>query len=1342
MKFKNLLSLGAMLSCGLVAQAQVPVFHESFDAEQSKQPTDIGWYEEINKEEGDDWSLSADGFSGKCFNFFNNFDFPNTGNWWRRAVKFRNLPLEAGKSYRLTFRFKGSNIYSDAEGKDQKSQMKVGLMQGVENADISILGANDKDQYRIVSYFNDTDYEKYSLMYYFADKENQDAKYDANCSAKEEYNEANKNQYFATFNVFNSGEYYLDEVNLEEANIAGMKYHFDVVCVDLGYATNAASLAGAKGYYVLPNESATVKINGTEAVVEAVELRSDGKLYVFLVEAIEDNAEVEVSFTNPEGSGFEYAADAAIQGAVLNFAEKAEFDETFNPDEDITSWLYGEPVLESTTPIDGSFGLDGNVSEFTFTFDREVYSVANDVGEAPVAKLSDGTVLKLKEGTPETTKTLTFVREGADLADGSYSVTVDNVISAKGTEGKQASLAFEVGKIKFAETIYTDLVTSLVQGAANGQPVGWTIMVGGENWSGGTAKEDNGSACRNMISVGSDGKEYVAFYLCDRDGYTYMQYGDQEDARITLPAGNVEFSIMAIGHDGALNKYEYRLEDMDGNEVARSTGAPTMSDKNFTTLDEVGALSVRFNNPKEQNFILKVHAPAEWAAVRILGFKARSYVVTEGASTEAEVAFSDATFGGANGVSVADNATPAPGSGWAIYQASEDLSSNWKKEPGKDYNYNGVRIFNLGIKNLSAGWYTNGNWPLTYAIYGSQESEGENEPLLHLKSGRHQITYYASNWKENSANAGKDHIVYFELADKESETVIYERKDKIVKCDMNADRNANVTAEKIQFNVTIPEEGDYTIKFGGSTEQFIGNIKIEKLGSQTAYYLGMVNSARGLAMAEYELAEDATFDGTTKTALKAAIDKYADPSFLHTPAEATAAKAELEELTKEMETRREYVARYDKALEAALAILEEVGEKEATEDDPGHEATKYANLEAFSQLTETYQKYAETSSLQLEDAELMSATTDLENKTTWLRNMKDKCIALLTKQVVDAAATLVKLDESLVDDEQVIAAGNALTDDQKLANMLNLRITKTIYDKLAAGDNPFSIIDEDIMEEVADSIDLSSFIQNANLYTTETDVNKNLTDIKNLPGWNIDVISGTPSVEWGWVAFNANEYNPVNDQFLVCGWYTEWNLYQTVKNLPVGKYTYVSSTQDRGFDDTSDEKNAYAAEHETWHVTGNKDGVETEGDILSYIWWQVGEQKDSVGYVIDNQGQWYGMTDCVSKQFDVPANVEGKTGEVTIGSHPKEFQGAASADNFRLYMVGKAEGFDYAAAAKKLADDVAASIENAPAAPEGAPASVVYYDLSGRQVAQPQGVAIKVEKWANGYTKISKVVIK
>ena len=44
------------------------------------------------------------------------------------------------------------------------------------------------------------------------------------------------------------------------------------------------------------------------------------------------------------------------------------------------------------------------------------------------------------------------------------------------------------------------------------------------------------------------------------------------------------------------------------------------------------------------------------------------------------------------------------------------------------------------------------------------------------------------------------------------------------------------------------------------------------------------------------------------------------------------------------------------------------------------------------------------------------------------------------------------------------------------------------------------------------------------------------------------------------------------------------------------------------------------------------------------------------------------------------------------------------------------------------------------AAPAGEPTSVKYYTVDGKQTLNPQGITIKVESWANGYMKVSKVV--
>lgn len=1316
MKAKRLLNLGMMLACGVSLQAQTSVFHESFDAAQTKQPTDVAWYEFINQKEGDEFTINnEEAFAGTgCLEFFNTIE---EGNWWDRAVKFRNLPLQEGKSYRLTWRFKGTNTWSDGENTG-KSKMNVALMQGGENADIPLLDANGNEFRYEVSYFNPESYEKYTKMFYFASAQLQKDTY----AEKNPDKEPLADTFFATFNVFNPGAYYLDEVNLSESPIAGVYYAGDVIKVDFGYATNIASMAKASpiGIVQMPQDCATVKLNGADAEVDCIELHSDGYLYIFLTDGVDEGSQIEVAFKNPEDATYQiqYTGNMSPEGAAFDFAgETAEFQ---NGLDEIYSWAYTEPLMVGTTPADGSFGLDETISEVTFTFDKPVLTT-NDNYE-PLSCLINGNEQMeiVTEAGEEGTKTLTFKRaNGKSFTKGAYTITLSGITSTHliNTTGAFVT-SFETGKIQIAtETITPVARYDFTEDAASTIPNGWTVNNEGEIREGGSSQ---GSGPR-LFTFADGGDVKNALYLrCALNEENVSKGGSAtKDETITLPAGDLRIQFLGFCWKGSGLKVKGEILDETGETVIAeqegtfdynvdgNQGKPATCDK----------VTVAFNNPAEGNYKLRLTllpTSTGWIEVMFGGVVVNTYSKTEGEATEAQVILADKTYGGANGVNAEDNCAPKVGSGWALYQGGN------MREPGANFNYNGTRLFSLGVQNLSWGYYTNGGWPENYVIYGEGGEDG-TDPLLHLASGRYQFTYYTSNWKEFSDNAGKDHIIYFELANKENGTVVYKRDDKIVNCNMDGNRSAAVSAKMIQFVINISEEGDYTMKLGSTTEQFVGNYTIEKLGSQTAYYIGQVNTYRKLAEDEYNKAEDAMYDGTAKTTLKAAIDKYADPTFLHTPAEVSEAVAELSNATKAMATRYEYVSRFSVAKENAGNLLEEVA------------GTKYTQLEAFTTLEGTFQKYYETTAQELENDELVSSTTILENNTTWLKNMKDKCIALLTKQIVDAAATLVTLDPSMDGNEQVLAAGNALTDDQAIAKTLKLRLTKAIYEQCAGEGDPFNILDED-MEEMHDSINVSSYIQNANLYTTEVSPTRNLTDTKNLPGWNLNILRGTPGLEYSWVAWNANEFCPVNDQFLICGWYSEWDLSQTITDLPVGKYRYVSGTQDRGFDDNSDDKKAALNDKEHWTVTGNTG----DGEIFSYIWWQVGEQRDSVSYDITNQGKWYGFTNCASRVFNISAAEDAQTGEVTIGSHAISYQSSASADSFQLYMVAKDPTFDYEAAAKKIDEDITAV--NNVEIPAGEPVSVRYYDLSGKMVAQPKGVSIKIATYANGVTTVSKFV--
>lgn len=1344
-----------MLAVGVSAQAQTLIFHEGFDGSQTKSPTDVGYYEFINtltNDNGtDERTIATEGAqSGAgCLSIYNvspwidgdNSDLEKHDQWWQRAVKFRNLPLQEGKSYRLTWFFKGDNTWNNGT-EDVKGNLSTALMQGVDNADAPLVDAEGNEFRYSISRFNPESYEKYTRMFFFASEQGVRDKYAAS------HTDELADTYFATINVYNPGQYFLDEVSLYESPIAGIAFDQDVIRVDFGYATNIAELASASslGRVLLPADCATVTVNGEARTVVGAEYHKDGYLYIYIDDhtPIENASDkVEVAFRNPSDSTLrvEYKGTLAPQGAAPDFTgEQGEYVEGVSNE---VSYAYTEPVLVSATPSEGSFGLDESLSQVTFTFDKPVMTVNVDTGEPLVAKLNDIEDLELvttpdyeDDGfTEKGSTTLTFKRkDGKSFSKGAYSVTLTGVTSAKYiTSYETFTTNFETGQIAIAKETLTPVATyNFDTDSPNTIPVGWTVNNEGNILVGGTSA---GSGPR-LFSFADGGDVKNALYLrckLDEEGNSTGGYAMKDDA-VTLPAGDLRIQFLGFCWKGGSLKVDAEILDETGTTVvAHQEGVFENSvDGKTSAQAECSKVTVALNNPAEGNYKLRltvVPTGTNWSEVMFGGVVVNTYSKTAGESTEAENEFLDKDYGGPNGASAENNCAPKAESGWELVQ------DNNVRTPGGNFNYNGTRIFNnLAAKNLGVGYYTNGGWPNNYVIYGTGGDDG-TAPLLHLKAGRTQFTYYAANWKEKGANAGRDHIVYFELATKGDGTLIYSRNDKITNCDLDGNRNAAVNATKVQFVVNIPEEGDYTIKLGGTTEQFIGNYHIEKLGSQAAYYLGQINAAREAAIDELASSADEAYSGTTKTQLQAAVDKYEDPTFIHTPEGVNEAISELETLTKALATRREYVVRYAQAKDNAALALATAG---ATEE---HEATKYVGLEAYSTLKTVYDNYAPTTAQQLEDAELIASTVDIENHTAQLNNLMDHGIALLTRQLVDAAALIVAQDDTKSDNDAVLAAGNALTDDQALAGQLKLLATKAIYDKCASGD-PFSMFDPETSETLTDSINLSSYIQNAGLYSLDINPNKKLNDAANLPGWTLNNIKGTPDLNWGWNSYDASEFNPVTDRFLIAGWNTEFDLSQKVTSLPVGRYRLVVGTQDRGFSDTSDGKTAALAERDHWTVSGNVNGEDGhEGEIFSYIWWETAGKRDSVNYNIANQGQWYDLTNCLSSYFDVTAQNGGLTGEVTIGSHPVAFQSMASTDNFQLFLVGKNPSFDYADAAKKVGDELATAIKKVDA-PEGQPVSVRYYNVNGAAVAHPSGVTIQVETYKNGYVKVTKRLFK
>ncbi len=1302
MKFKNLLSLGAMLSCGLVAQAQVPVFHESFEAAQTKQPTEVGYYEEINKEEGekegvkwsDQWSIVEGGAVGKCFNFYNSDNVLNPDNFWRRAVKFRNLPLEAGKSYRLSFRFKGSNTYSNGET-DVKAKMRVGLMQGVENADISILGAGDKDQYREVSYFNPNKYETYNLMYYFADKAKQDAEYEKQCANNEVYAEANKDKYFATFNVFNPGDYYLDEVELVEANVASVIYNNGAIRIDLGYSTNIKTLAAEKGYYLLPNDCVTVKVDGTVAKVESVEARSDGFLYIFLVDDTLEG-EMEVKYENPAEGGLQYAEGEAIEGGVLTFIEKAEYDENFNADGDISSWLYGEAQCVATTPLDGSFGLEG-VSEVTFTFDKEVCSGKNnEVNHGPVATLSDGTVLKLKEGTPEFTNTLTFVSENGNFTKGSYAVTLSDVVTSEGTKSQNAMLTFEVGKVQVSETILTlieggDYKTQLE--ADGGIPTDWTLTLQKEGED--PQEHTGGSGARGFLYSNSNVQS--AFYLRDWDGKAVAT------RKFNLPAGEVEIRTFTAGWN-TTGSFKFSILDANGEEVkSEVVSVSTQLEKNKQGDFQKNGIRV---NTAGGEYTFTAELAGGSNELLFGGFELYNVTVTEGDKDQSEV-IAKGDFSSAG-----NDKAPAHGTGWKIYRDDGRM-----RDPGANCNWGGndwsgpggPRVKTMGNKGMNgAAIYLANNAYATYGEYLYQTDHGGalegnlEEKTLDLKNAKYQMTYNIIAWKATASPCSIQLDIYNQ-EDGITGTPVYTRKDEVsVHCNGATDTSSD--AKKIQFLWNAPKAGKYILKFTAGGECCVGNVSVESTSSLAVTYATLMNKNLEPAKEELETAKsNDKYAGSTRDALESMVAAYTNPDF-HTVAEYTDAFEKLDAMVKKSAKRRGNIDKYPTCLESIIQGLNDA------------KGTKFEALEQYPVVEQAYNDYKDVDYVALDDDALQAAVDLMGNKGALISNMVKNCVPLITKQITDLSAAIVSLDPEMNNHPVVLACGNVISDDQALVKQLKTLYAAKLYKKIADGYD-FKVVDQDMAEEIEETIDATFLIQNANFYnTTVIPAGKGNapSTTEDFPGWNVALESGSIQSLWdtSWGQKGATETEPYYDCAVCSPWGTgKYTVEQLVNNIPVANYkASIVVASDKVGDDNLPE--CYA-------VVGGKQKI----------------------FAADKDGKYSRDNNTPIEFENVVPTIDGNFGSISIGAKMSNAC-FGKVDNAKLVMVGKASDFDYAAAAKVLGEEVAAGIKNAEVAPEGDPVSVVFYDLNGRQISAPNGVAIKVEKWANGYTKISKVVEK
>ena len=463
MRKKNFLMLLGLAGLGLTAQAQVIATLGFEDGDQFYHHKDSAQFadfygDHINLQPGDVWNEKCEeAYSGTYALEANNSNTVQ-GSQWFRGLKLRYLPIEEGKSYRVSFWVKANKTFTMADGGDPiNTAIKSSLSIGRENLEAPLMSQSGTQYYYDWKDGIMTgDWRRLSFVAYNSGKAVQDKFFDQfDDNIKDiivnDPNDPSKNDtiwwkgddtsfpntYFLTINMYNPGRYLLDDIKIEEATMAGCTYNYDAIRVDFGYPTNAAQLASAStdpiGVHLLPNSYVKVMNGDQEMEVASVELKQDGYMYIFMANEIDEDesADMKVSFTPDAECPLIYTTDqrpsmdVESEMKVLPFTSEAiYYDETIEE----MSYLMDGPVYLSSVPEDHSFELDpASFNEVRVTYDR---AVSTDY--ASILLMQNGTQVADLYGSTVVSETdpNTLVVSVGTLADGEYQLVLTDVTNA------------------------------------------------------------------------------------------------------------------------------------------------------------------------------------------------------------------------------------------------------------------------------------------------------------------------------------------------------------------------------------------------------------------------------------------------------------------------------------------------------------------------------------------------------------------------------------------------------------------------------------------------------------------------------------------------------------------------------------------------------------------------------------------------------------------------------------------------------------------------------------------------------------------------------------------------
>ena len=637
---------------------------------------------------------------------------------------------------------------------------------------------------------------------------------------------------------------------------------------------------------------------------------------------------------------------------------------------------------------------------------------------------------------------------------------------------------------------------------------------------------------------------------------------------------------------------------------------------------------------------------------------------------------------------------------------------------------------------------------LQFGKYAAESANGEAlgdgytaEEALWLDEGTYLLNFRNGAWEDHS----NPYAVRVCKPGAETPEVIFEETG-IVPDSKILHQGTTITTDDamlpVEYEFTVTTPGYYYVEFEGNTGWqcwILTSLSVtSKPASSGAAALKKLKDA--IETAEMNLnGADEKYNGTAKDALAATIKDAKEGTFTNPQAVDEMVK-KLNNAGQKFAERKTNYDNFVKNYEDAKTSLETLEGKYKTN-------AQVKDAEAI------IKKYDGVNPTNYSDDELAAASKDVDGVPAILNNIKS-VVDILTYRAAQASEFGLKLG---VDDQIIDALDELAIDATPDIDAANKHITLALYQAIAAGVDlePLkekqysSAVDEEFDETDPESvathdadghklllsgIKASGYVRNPNFYTTSTDANT-----VDFPGWIFEpytyettneeeeTVTNTGSAK---MTAAATASKPaVTASLNGYGQSAEYKFYQVIENMPAGEY--MVNIQSR----TASKNNADADGNYGFFNAQNEEGVWDK-----YIFAQVDDETPimvpfTVGSYNDQGYATYipGIKIKDGQKLTIGAVEHYTSGKASGHNWDADLDAYVPADywdtntwvrNATLYFTNPLEGYDYAAAAQKLAQDIETAIEAVEATP--AAQTDVIYNLAGQQVDENyKGIVIK-----------------